>query len=863
MGELRNNNSNETGGRMDTATTGAFSVANFLRGRKTAILRVWEERVVSEKREVELEGLVLRDDVPALLDELATWLGSDVEPEASPVAVHAAAHVVQRLDQGMPLAQLLREYRLLRETLIAEVLHAEMSEQQRIGHSGDANREARIAELARLNAGLDVFLSQSVLEFVHERDRRMDLERENASRTVRDAQQRLRDELDAMTRLQKVGSLYLRRDNLEPVLAELVDAAIAISGADFGNIQVIAPGSGRLEIAAQRGLPPWWLDFWNHAQSATGACGTAFGRGERIIVEDVEESPIFAGTPALQIQLRAGIRAVQSTPLMSRSGKPLGVLSTHFAKPGRPPDRILPLLDLLARHAADIIERASFESALRSSEERFRALVTASSDVVYRMSPDWSEMRQLRGQGFLADTAAPSRAWLDEYVHPTDQPYVMAVLREAIRNKDMFKLEHRVLRSDGSVRWMFSRAVPLMDERGEIYEWFGAATDISDRKRAEEELHEADRRKNAFLGALSHELRNPLAPVTNSLYILEHAAPGGEQALRAQAVIRRQISHLGRLVDDLLDATRITRNKIHLQRRHLDLGDLVRQTVDDYRSQFENAGIRLDLESAPSPVPVDADASRLAQVMGNLLQNAAKFTSAGGRTEVVLAADAATLRATVKVTDTGIGMEPEVIARLFEPFMQADTSLDRGRGGLGLGLALVKGLVELHGGKVSVHSNGRDQGTQIAVDLPLCTAEHHRSSEGTAATGLLGPRRVLVIEDQVDAADSLRQAFMLGGHATEVAYDGTQGLAKARAFRPEIIFCDIGLPGLSGYEVARAVRADAQLEGTYLIALSGYALPEDLERAADAGFDLHLAKPASLSRLDELLRTVPRSATAT
>lgn len=247
----------------------------------------------------------------------------------------------------------------------------------------------------------------------------------------------------------------------------------------------------------------------------------------------------------------------------------------------------------------------------------------------------------------------------------------------------------------------------------------------------------------------------------------------------------------------------------------------------------------------------------MAQIIGNVLQNAAKFTDSGGRTTVVVARDAENRRAVLQVEDTGIGMEPEVMARLFEPFMQADTALDRSRGGLGLGLALVKALVELHGGEVAVRSDGRSKGTRLLVRLPLCevTVEAFRKSASAPAPE---PKRVLVIEDYADAAESLRQAFLLGGHSVEVAYDGTRGLAKVRTFQPEIIFCDIGLPGLSGYEVARTVRADKQLEGIYLVALSGYALPDDLGRATDAGFDLHLAKPASLDRLDEVLRSIPR-----
>lgn len=244
-----------------------------------------------------------------------------------------------------------------------------------------------------------------------------------------------------------------------------------------------------------------------------------------------------------------------------------------------------------------------------------------------------------------------------------------------------------------------------------------------DRRRtaAEEALREADRRKNEFLAVLSHELRNPLAPIRNSLFVLERAAPGGEQARRAQAVIDRQVGQLVRLVDDLLDVTRITRNKIHLQRERLDLNEIVRRTLEDQRPLLEENEVALELSLAPGGLFVDADASRLAQIVGNLVQNAGKFTGRGGRVSVSLAADFASRRAVLRIADTGVGMEAEMLARLFEPFMQAESTIDRSRGGLGLGLALVKGLVELHGGSISAHSEGVGKGAEFTVRLPLAT----------------------------------------------------------------------------------------------------------------------------------------------
>jgi PAS domain S-box-containing protein len=369
---------------------------------------------------------------------------------------------------------------------------------------------------------------------------------------------------------------------------------------------------------------------------------------------------------------------------------------------------------------------------------------------------------------------------------------------------------------------------------------------------ANQQLLEADRRKNEFLAVLSHELRNPLAPIRNSLYVLGRATPGSEQAMHAQAVIDRQAGHLARLVDDLLDVTRISQNKIRLEREPLDLNEIVSSTVEDHRSHFEKHGVALELRLERQRIDVNADRTRLAQVLGNLLQNAAKFTSRGGHATLCTSLEPETRRAVVRLADDGVGIAPELRGRLFQPFMQADASLDRSKGGLGLGLALVKGLVELHGGEVRVRSEGPMKGAEFTVSLPLAPAAVDAPEAAHPSAPRPG-RRVLIIEDNVDAADSLRDVLEFGAHEVAVAYSGSEGLAKAREFRPEVVLCDIGLPGMDGFEVARSFRADDSFRETLLVALTGYALQEDLQRASDAGFGGHLAKPPNIEKLQELL----------
>jgi two-component system CheB/CheR fusion protein len=383
----------------------------------------------------------------------------------------------------------------------------------------------------------------------------------------------------------------------------------------------------------------------------------------------------------------------------------------------------------------------------------------------------------------------------------------------------------------------------------------GSSPDVTDQKGAEEALRDADRRKDEFLAILSHELRNPLAPIRNSLYVLERTEPGGEQARRAHAVIGRQVAHLARLVDDLLDVTRIARGKVQLQRQPLELRELVGRTIEDHRALFAARGIALDASSTTAPLWVNADATRIAQVVGNLLQNAAKFTPEGGRVEAALATGEG--QAVVRVTDNGTGIAPEMLDRVFAPFTQAEATLDRSRDGLGLGLALVKGLVELHGGTVDAMSEGLGRGAAFAVRLPLQPAPS-AAGVGAAPSSVAPRRRVLIIEDHPDAADSLREVFELDGHEVAVALSGPEGIEKARAFRPEVVLCDVGLPGMDGYAIARALRADEDLRDVLLIALTGYALPEDIAKAREAGFDHHVPKPPSIDKLEQALASAAR-----
>ncbi|MFO1375950.1 MAG: ATP-binding protein [Steroidobacteraceae bacterium] len=390
-------------------------------------------------------------------------------------------------------------------------------------------------------------------------------------------------------------------------------------------------------------------------------------------------------------------------------------------------------------------------------------------------------------------------------------------------------------------------------------------------------LAEVDERKNHFLAVLAHELRNPMAPLTTSLEILRRSPAESDAALQAQEVIGRQTRQLVRLVDDLLDVTRISRGKLHLERETLDLAEVARACADDQAPILAGRSLAFDVELPSGPLRVHGDRARLAQVIGNLIHNAAKFTDAGGRIRLRLREDHAAGQAVLEVIDSGVGMDAELMSRLFQPFSQGPTGLARSNAGLGLGLALVKSLVSMHDGTVEARSEGPGRGAEFIVRLPLVTADRDggaaaaasparlrvvkrvvkRAAKGAAADA---PQkwRVLVIDDYVDAAMGLRTLLRLDGHEVEVAASGAEGLEKARAFEPHLVFCDIGLPVMTGYEVARHLRAEQGARPLLLVALTGYTSEADQARCMEAGFDRHFAKPLDPGLLDGIFEELAR-----
>jgi len=544
--------------------------------------------------------------------------------------------------------------------------------------------------------------------------------------------------------------------------------------------------------------------------------------------------------------------------------------------------------------SAALVGRKSAEESLRQAEEHFQQLVGGVADyAIFLLDAmghvvSWNTgaeringytAREIIGQHFsrFYPPEAVERGWPDEE------------LRLAAANGRIEDEAWR-LRKDGSPYWANVVITALHDERGSLRGFLKVTRDLTERKRAEEALRQAhaeledrvrqrtaelqrantelqaeiaererleqevrrqleelvlaDRHKNEFLAMLAHELRNPMAPLRNALHLLKMPGTDSEIAREARDVMERQVKHLVRMVDDLLDISRIVCGRIELRRESVKLQEVVERAVELAQPVIDAQGHELIVTRPAQPVWLNADCVRLAQVISNLLTNAAKYTEKAGR--IWLTAGCEDGLAVVRVRDNGIGITPELLPRIFELFVQGDRSLERTQGGLGIGLTLVRRIVELHGGSVTASSAGTGQGSEFVVRLPALVEEPVTGEQGEPTSPpreAVRPRRILVVDDSVDGAESTAMLLRLWGHTVRTLHDGLSVLATAREFRPEFILLDIGLPGMSGYDVAMQLRAQRDLGELVLVAITGYGQPEDRHRSREAGFDHHLTKP--------------------
>jgi len=504
----------------------------------------------------------------------------------------------------------------------------------------------------------------------------------------------------------------------------------------------------------------------------------------------------------------------------------------------------------------DISERKRAENALLASEARFHNMADASPALVWISGTDkqctWLNRPWLEFTGCTMDQGS-GEGWIAG-IHPKDRDQFLQTYHRAFDARENFRIEHRLRRHDGEYRWLLNQGVPLIPPDGEFVGYIGSCIDITEEKTKEAELREAHRRKDEFLAILGHELRNPLAGIVTGAQVLGMLELP-DQARQMQAIIARQSTYMSRIIDDLLDVSRIAQGRLRLRLEPIDLVRLLQETVEDFRQcqSIDPSAVRLTIPDRA--VWISGDAARLCQALSNLLQNAWKFCDGPNVIQVIVSAEEGL--ASVVVRDQGIGMTEATLAQVFEPFNQADTSLDRSRGGLGLGLALVKGIVDLHGGSVRGESHGMGHGSTFEIKIPTITPPSPTHQSLRVSTVIA--RRVLLIDDRRDAILPLQSMLEILGHSVQTASDGRSGLEVARRCLPDVIFCDIGLAGdMNGYDVGRAIRATPELAKAYLVAVTGYGKAEDRLKTKDAGFDHHLTKPVSQDDVSRLLAQPPR-----
>ncbi|HYD83024.1 MAG TPA: ATP-binding protein, partial [Opitutus sp.] len=585
-----------------------------------------------------------------------------------------------------------------------------------------------------------------------------------------------------------------------------------------------------------------------------GACGSAFALRKRVVVEDTEADQCFL--LFREVARAAGFRAVHSTPVLNRAGDILGIVSVHFDDPRRPSQAEMQLADMCARYAADAIESTRHQDALRESEERFRTLADSAPVLIWVNGPDQCEYVNRYYREFCGiDTVGPFD-W-SAVLHPEDrQAYVEAYVAAA-GERSHFAAQCRVRRGSGDYRWVQSVGMPRFAPTGEWLGYVGCSVDITDLKSAGDQLREADRRKDEFLAVLAHELRNPLAPIRNGLHLLRAVDPQSSGAEQMRAMMERQVNHLVRLVDDLMELSRITTGKLELRKEPTELAAVVGSAVESSRPLMDAKGHRLRIHLPAEALRLNADPVRLAQVIANLLNNAAKYTHDRG--EIVLETRRDADCAVVSVRDSGVGIPPDMLAHIFDKFTQVDTSYGRAQGGLGVGLSLARSLVELHGGSIEARSEGPGQGSEFIIRLPLAAWRNTAASVAPAVQGGARPlphasRRILVVDDNADAADSLGMLLEHMGHQVHVVNDGESALAAARAGRPDVMFLDISMPGMDGYTVASRLRMDPRLAKTRIVAMTGHGQEDDRRKSREAGFDAHVVKPVAPESLGELLK---------
>ncbi len=642
-----------------------------------------------------------------------------------------------------------------------------------------------------------------------------------------------------------------RSRELVPLLRRILGAATDVLGATRGTIHLATPATGALRIAAQIGFSSSSLEPFTLLDPESSPWRVAFEHGVRLIIDDI------ASDTRLEQPLRAALGRIRvhsliSLPLVGQTEEPLGLLSIYRASSSRPPKRALEMLDICRMQAEQFIENARSGDSMSRNEAGLQLALEAGKMGSFEWNIQTNEIKWSDNleaiHGLAPGTFDGTFESFQTLIQRDDRADVMENIRRSVESGTDYEAEFRSATADGSTHWILGKGMVLRDERGRPLRMLGICMDITNRKSAEEALRESDRRKDEFLAMISHELRNPLFAIANATSVLDSLATPDPISAKARGMIRRQTDQLTRIVNDLLDIARLNAGKMVLQQTRLDLGMVVEKRVAELASN--HLLDRHVYEVHASPALVHGDGARLEQIVTNLVTNAVKYTPPGGLVTVDVETDDD--QAVLRVRDTGVGIAPDLLPRVFELFVQSERGLDRRDGGMGLGLSIVRQLVEAHGGRAEARSDGADQGTEITIRLPLVERIAPPANAGRDAAPFPSRQRILVIDDNNDARQALVVLLEMAGHELHEAADGLTGLASVSRVRPDIVFADIGLPGIDGFELARRIRATEC--GTRLVALTGYDHPEQRRRGVEAGFDAYLVKPVEV---EALLRELP------
>jgi PAS domain S-box-containing protein len=653
-----------------------------------------------------------------------------------------------------------------------------------------------------------------------------------------------------------------------------------------------------LRTGAAPGLPAEYIAAIDGMKAAPGlgTCADAAARNEVVVTPDLAAAPSWAGLAHLPLAL--GLKAAWSMPIRASDGRVLGTFGTYFRECRAPTERERQVVESLSRAAALAIERRRADGALRESEGRFRQLADAMPQMVWVTRPDgYHEYYNRRWYEFtgVPEGSTDGEGW-NAMFHPDDRERAWAAWRHSLATGEPYEIEYRLRHRGGEYRWTLGRALPIRNDRGEVERWFGTCTDIDALKRlmterehlldsernARAEAERAGRVKDEFLATLSHELRTPLNAIVGWSQILRNGAPSAEDLNEGLATIQRNAHAQTQIIEDLLDMSRIISGKIRLDVQRIDAAAVVRAAVDTMRPAADAKGVRLQAVIDPKVGPLAGDPGRLHQVFWNLISNAIKFTPRGGRVQVLL--ERVNSHVEVSVIDTGEGIRPEFLPSVFDRFRQADASTTRRHGGLGLGLSIVKQLVELHGGTVRASSAGPGHGSTFVVALPLTAvhrdadarpdddAERRHPGAGLPtdlyhdACAQLGGVKVLVVDDEADARAVVKRLLEDCAATVTAVATADEAVRAVEAERPDVLVSDIGMPGEDGYSLIRRVRAlgPERGGGVPAVALTAYARAEDRVRAVRAGFQTHVVKPVEPAELITMVASLAgRSSGAT